>query len=113
MTDKPACDSQNCANQDRRFKPNETPVEQTTETTAFPPKTTRDWNNWSIPLDQDLPLTTQDLPQESGSSIMQESALNNSFFLFFATLQSDRMVSVLTVVTYMKKKIVFKKKMMK
>jgi len=35
------------------------------------------------------------------------------FFLSFATLQSDRMVSVLTVVTYMKKKIVFKKKMMK
>ena len=35
------------------------------------------------------------------------------FLSFFSTLQSDRMVSVLTVVTYMKKKTVFKKKMMK
>ena len=37
------------------------------------PTTTRDWNNLSLSPDQDppLPLTAQDLPWESGSSIIQ------------------------------------------
>ena len=67
------------------YTSNESPVEQTTETTAPPlPPTTRDLNNLQLPPDEDpapQPMTTQDLPWEwepgSSSSTMQESVHGN------------------------------------